>query len=211
MSGGTPFAVVGIKGSEVAQRTTTWATVKRLFGFKVKSVLELMITPVESSLPVLADPSNKHSPETFQMTQLLPPNIVLPSSSVSVVAIYRYSSSSTSSSSSSSPPSPPFCALASLLPTSHCMGSQEAVDKDSPPASGHAGSHRAPVRHAALCGRGAQLLPEDSEGSRCSKSATALGAYIVHYCPFIHSFRYNCYEYLLSGSTRTWEGRKSGR
>lgn len=93
MSGGTPFAVVGIKDSEVVKRTTTWAVLKSAFGFKVKSTLEILITPVESKLPVLAD-QNKNSPENFQITQLLPPNIVVPTSSVSVVAVYRFTSKS---------------------------------------------------------------------------------------------------------------------
>lgn len=89
MSGGTPFAVVSIKDAEVAKRTTTWAMLKSMLGYKVKSVLEILITPVESKLPSLADPNSKVSPESFQITQLLPPNIVIPSSSVPVVAIYR--------------------------------------------------------------------------------------------------------------------------
>jgi hypothetical protein len=89
MSGGTPFAVVGIKDAEVAKRTTAWAKLKNLLGYKVKSVLEIQITPVQNTLPTLADPNNKVSPDSFQITQLLPPNIVIPSSSVPVVAIYR--------------------------------------------------------------------------------------------------------------------------
>ena len=81
--------VVGIKGNEVAKRTTAMAMLKSAFGHKVNSVLEILMTPVENSLPALADPNNKRSPETFQITQLLPPNIVVPSSSVTIVAIYR--------------------------------------------------------------------------------------------------------------------------
>eukprot|EP00981_Chlorochromonas_danica_P011048 scaffold3678_cov157-Ochromonas_danica.AAC.1 len=125
MCGGTPFDMVGIKKEEVILRTGAWQTIKRAFGFNVKSVLEILITPATPSFSLRYAPrtinTNNNSgpvnsnamtssavPNVSQsvtslvptslaaapdglpwLTKLLPVNIVVPTSSVTIVGIYR--------------------------------------------------------------------------------------------------------------------------
>jgi hypothetical protein len=95
MRGGTPFQLVKIKHDEVEERKGAWQTLKRAFGFKVKSILEFLITP---SIPTPSKSTTKQLPpsntklqavERLPLTQILPLNIVLPTSTVTVVGIYR--------------------------------------------------------------------------------------------------------------------------
>jgi hypothetical protein len=53
MYGGTPFAVVKVLGEDVPKRKGVWETMKRIIGIKIKSILEINITP---SLPNAYDP-----------------------------------------------------------------------------------------------------------------------------------------------------------
>jgi len=109
MSGGTPFAVVQIKEEDVAVRPGTVRAIGRMFGFfKVISTLDILITPsvpaakfIPRPVPTAAQgpkgagasgqavqaPQNPDDVAWF--TKLLPPNIVLPTSSVTVVGMYR--------------------------------------------------------------------------------------------------------------------------
>jgi hypothetical protein len=86
MYGGTPFAVVQINKKEIVKRPGAWNDVKRLFGkVQTRSKLEVIMTPVG----VVGDPSSKPMAPTSHLTSLLPPNVVLPTSSLSLAGIYR--------------------------------------------------------------------------------------------------------------------------
>lgn len=115
MCGGTPFGIVNIDEKEVPNRKGAWEALKRLVGYKIKSVLEIQINPLPAdqksiraslsrskSMPLRASSSAAgKAPETAATTaitndpnkvtliQLLPRNIVIPSSSVTIVGIYR--------------------------------------------------------------------------------------------------------------------------
>lgn len=78
MNGGTPFAVVSIKQSDVALRQGVWQSLKRAAGFGVKSVLTVLIRKKDFTGAGIAS-----------LYQLLPSNIVIPSSSTTMVAVYR--------------------------------------------------------------------------------------------------------------------------
>lgn len=98
MFGGTPFSMVKINDSDVKLRAGAWQSIKRAFGFGVKSILEILITPTVPIIKPLPKamsaatsapgaPTNQ-VPDVL-MTKTLPPNIVLPTSSVTIVGIYR--------------------------------------------------------------------------------------------------------------------------
>ena len=78
MRGGTPFAVVAINSADVAVREGYWQMIKRAAGRGPKNTMTILITPRDYST---ADASS--------LFQCLPINIVIPSSSVTMVAIYR--------------------------------------------------------------------------------------------------------------------------
>jgi hypothetical protein len=117
MCGGTPFAMVDIREEDVQQRQGLFPTMKRMFGFTVQSVLEILITPAipaprfvprpistSSSMSAFANVTSSASfsasmkdpvdesgttADVAWFTRLLPPNIVIPTSSVTVVGMYR--------------------------------------------------------------------------------------------------------------------------
>jgi Ca2+-binding EF-hand superfamily protein len=118
MCGGTPFAMVDIREEDVALRQGAFQTLRRMFGFNVQSVLEILITPsvpaprfVPRPISTSASHSNlgnvSNTAASFNgsmkdsvdangtpadvawFTRLLPPNIVIPTSSVTVVGMYR--------------------------------------------------------------------------------------------------------------------------
>ena len=78
MNGGTPFAVVSIQQSDVALRQGIWQSLKRAAGFGVKSVLTVLIRKRDFIGAPLSS-----------LYYVLPSNIVIPSSSTTMVAIYR--------------------------------------------------------------------------------------------------------------------------
>ena len=103
-----------ILGEDVPRRAGIWNAVKRMVGVNPPSVLEILITPaiLPPSFLSLASSSmlSKNIPQpepvsidvnktsiipnplllkTNKLTTLLPPNIVLPSSALSIVGIYR--------------------------------------------------------------------------------------------------------------------------
>jgi Ca2+-binding EF-hand superfamily protein len=78
MSGGTPFSAVNIKQADLAPRAGMWNALKRTLGYGITSVLTFVINP-----------RNFNKAPVTSLFQTLPPNIVIPSSSVSMVAIYR--------------------------------------------------------------------------------------------------------------------------
>jgi hypothetical protein len=109
MCGGTPFALVNIKDEDVKKRPGVWHSLKRAFGFKVKSILEILITPAGPSAKWISEniakSTAKGAPSVQQQQQLqrshiyennqillttiLPPNIVIPASAVTIVGIFR--------------------------------------------------------------------------------------------------------------------------
>jgi len=104
MCGGTPFGLVAIKDEEVKQRPGVWQSLKRAFGFKVKSVLEILITASgpspkwisenvakKAATGVPSAQNNRSTSDNAQilLTSILPPNIVIPTSSVTIVGIFR--------------------------------------------------------------------------------------------------------------------------
>jgi hypothetical protein len=89
----------------VPQRAGVWNAMKRMMGMPVLSTLEILITPSVLPPPMFSYPTlqataqpypkEKITPahplltETNKLTLLLPPNIVLPTSSLSIVGMYR--------------------------------------------------------------------------------------------------------------------------
>ena len=88
MRGGTPFAQVGIDKEAVVKRDGMQNAMRRAVGIRQRSIIEVLIKPV--SRP--PDAANKPKPvgaAGVMATAVLPPNIVLPSNSVSCVGIFR--------------------------------------------------------------------------------------------------------------------------
>lgn len=80
MYGGTPFLQAEINNADVQKRPGFFEMVKRVFRFQIKSQLEI-------SIKQLTGPSFGTAFQT--MAALLPANIITPSTTMSLIAIYR--------------------------------------------------------------------------------------------------------------------------
>ena len=78
MLGGTPFSPIKINKKDVRKRPGTFEALKRMVRINVKSEIELILRPSVSQ-------------ENILITSLLPPCIILPSSAVTLVALFRES------------------------------------------------------------------------------------------------------------------------
>lgn len=98
MSGGTPFSLVQIKKEEVQQRNSIKSVLKNAMGYEqLDTILTFQVNPVKLIMPSntkeqIESESNateKKENTYLFLTEVLPPNIVLPCSAVTLIAIYR--------------------------------------------------------------------------------------------------------------------------
>lgn len=81
MSGGSAFSQINIQREDVPQRQGAIHTFLRTVGFKISSKLELLLTSI---VPQKADPV------AYNLLNILPHHILLPTKATTVAGIYRY-------------------------------------------------------------------------------------------------------------------------
>ena len=76
MFGGTPFSPVKMNKKEIHKRPGALEAIKRFVHIDIKSQIQIEITPIQAV-------------DTLRLNSFMPPSIILPSSAVSLVYIYR--------------------------------------------------------------------------------------------------------------------------